>query len=40
GSAGDASGGPPPPEFAPKLFVVLDNAEALLSETVAGIGAS
>ncbi|CAM9665810.1 unnamed protein product [Pylaiella littoralis] len=27
-----------PPEFPPKLFVVLDNAEALLSESVAGIG--
>ncbi|CAN0028373.1 unnamed protein product, partial [Ectocarpus fasciculatus] len=39
-TVGDTRGGTPPPEFAPKLFVVLDNAEALLSETVAGIGAS
>lgn len=40
GSGGGGSGGGSPLEFAPKLFVVLDNAEALLSENIAGIGVS
>eukprot|EP00903_Cladosiphon_okamuranus_P012843 g12001.t1 len=38
GGRGGVGGGESPPEFAPKLFVVLDNAEALLSENIAGIG--
>eukprot|EP00752_Nemacystus_decipiens_P014903 g13266.t2 len=38
GSGGGGVGGGARPNFAPKLFVVLDRAEALLSENVAGIG--